>query len=292
VTRPKAIEIPTINGACRRRDRVFARAPGAGIAVRSAGAITEIEIVGEIGADVTLPAFREKLRAAGEVKLTINSPGGDAFTGLAIFNSAVAHPAPVNVEIIGVAASAASIIAMAGDTIHIAQNAHLMVHRSWGLTVGNTQDHAAQAAVLERIDQSMAVTYADRTGRTVADMLAAMTAETWINADEAVEMGFADEVINASAASARFDLSVFANVPDSLRGGSPSRPDTSFESPSDLEQFLHAAGLPRKAAKRVTAGGFGALSKSENQTEALEMHAFAAGVAEMNAVLKQLRVRG
>lgn len=285
--RPYAIDIPAIDGALRRRDRIFARAPGAGVAVRSTGTVTEIEVIGEIGpgADVTLPAFREKLRQApGEVLLTINSPGGDAFTGLAIFNSAVAHPATVTVQIIGVGASAASIVAMAGDEIRIAKNSHIMVHRSWGLTIGNTEDHLAQADVLERVDQSMAATYAERTKQTVPDMLEAMTAETWISADEAIEMGFADSIIDASKAAARFDLSIYANTPQSLRGETAA--PLILDSRGDLERLLHGAGLSREASKRVAAGGYPALSKSEDEAE---INAFAAGVAEMNAVLRQLR---
>jgi ATP-dependent Clp protease protease subunit len=199
---------------------------------------------------------------------------------------AVAHPARVDVQIIGVAASSASIIAMAGDRIEIAQNAHVMVHRAWAMTIGDTNHHLDQAAVLERVDQSIASTYADRTGQTVPNMLAAMTAETWMNADEAVEMGFADAIIGASPVTARFDFSIFANAPQSLRGAAPARPEV--ESRADLERLLHSAGLSREASKRIAGGGYGALSKSE---DALEVNAFTAGVAEMNAVLRQLRTR-
>lgn len=286
--RPSPIEIPAVDGALRRRDRIFARAPGAGLSARHVGTTTEIEIVGEIGAraDVTVSGFRSKLsQAAGAVKLVINSPGGSAWDGVAIFNSAVAHPGPVAVEIIGVAASAASIVAMAADAgaLAIAKNAQVMIHRSWGLTVGNAADHEEQAKVLARIDRAMAETYAARTGQTVDELLEAMAATTWMTAEEARDFGFVDSIIGEEASAARFDLSIYDNTPADLTTGS-SRP--LIQSRSDLERLLHDAGLSREASRRVAAGGYSTLTGKNDEPE---FNAFATQLAEVNAVLAQLR---
>lgn len=281
--RPQPIVLPSFDAASRR-ERIFARAPGAGVSARAVGAVTEIEVIGEIGFDVTVSAFREKLRGAGDVLLTINSPGGIATDGVAIFNSATSHAGHVRVEIIGIAASAASIIAMAGDEVAIASNAHLMIHRSWGLTIGNSVDHRESVELLERIDRSMAETYARRTGGDVGEILSLMDSTTWFTGEEAVEAGFADATIEDAAVSAQFDLSVYGNAPAALRRSTnaPMR----VESRSELERLLHSAGLSREASKRVAAGGYPALSKSGVD----EIERFAERVAAFNSQLAERRM--
>jgi ATP-dependent protease ClpP protease subunit len=132
------------------------------------------------------------------LRIDINSPGGLAYDGVAIYNELVSHNAPITVLITGIAASAASIIAMAGDKIRIAENGSLMIHRSWGAAVGNQQVMREVADLLEKLDQQIASTYAARTGRTVAKMLQFMDATldgTTFSGREAVEEGFADELL-------------------------------------------------------------------------------------------------
>jgi ATP-dependent Clp protease, protease subunit len=134
------------------------------------------------------------LRAIGEkdVVLAINSPGGDVFEGIAIYNLFREHKGKVSVKVMGLAASAASVIAMAGDEILMGQGAMMMIHNSWGVTVGNQFDHEASRDVLMAIDNAMGGIYAARSGldaKVVADMLAK---DTWMSAAQAVEKGFAD----------------------------------------------------------------------------------------------------
>jgi ATP-dependent protease ClpP protease subunit len=133
-----------------------------------------------------------------KVNVRINSPGGLAWDGIAIYNELVQHDSRVEVTIEGMAGSAASIIAMAGDHIKIAENGQFFVHRAWALAVGNTTVMLDAAEFLDRLDQAIAATYAARTGRTPAKMLALMEGKvdgTIFTGQEAVDEKFADEVI-------------------------------------------------------------------------------------------------
>lgn len=163
----------------------------------------EVYIYEEIGQDfwtgsgITAKGFAEQLDALGPVDsitVRINSPGGSVFDGNAIYNALVRHPAKVKVEIDGIAASAASYIAMAGDEINIAENGMVMVHRAHGGCMGNCQDMIEMADVLEKLDGSIAKIYADRTNRKLDTWLAKMDAETWFTADEAVKERLADSI--------------------------------------------------------------------------------------------------
>jgi len=136
------------------------------------------------------------LRAIGErpVTLDINSPGGDVFEGLAIFSVLLDHPAEVHVRVKGLAASAASVVAMAGDTLEMGVGSFLMIHNCWGVVVGNHNDLRAAADTFAEFDDAMAGIYADRAGMKRADVQALMDDETYIGADRAVELGFAQSV--------------------------------------------------------------------------------------------------
>jgi ATP-dependent Clp protease protease subunit len=167
------------------------------IELRAAASGTEILLYDEIGYwGVTAKDFTRTLAeaGAGPITLRINSPGGDVFDGLAIYN-AVRSRGGVSVVIDGLAASMASIIMLAGNTTAIQESAMVMIHRAWGFTIGNAVDHAAQAAVLEKIDGQMAGIYAAKTGKPEDQMIAAMSAETWLNSTEARDMGLIDTVL-------------------------------------------------------------------------------------------------
>lgn len=148
-----------------------------------------------------------------EILLRINSPGGRGFDAIAIYNLLIKRPERVIVEIEGLAASAASIIAMAGDEIHISENALMMIHDAVIPTFGNEADHVKTADVLNKLDAQIAVTYAKRSGMKPEDVRTAMDEETWYTADEAVAAGLADKVSPAKEVDAHFDLSMFHNVP-------------------------------------------------------------------------------
>lgn len=128
----------------------------------------------------------------------INSPGGDVFDGLAIYNALKAHKASITCVVDGLAASAASFIALAGDTVSIHESAMMMIHRAWGVAIGNQADMADMVTVLGKIDAQLAGIYAKQTGKSVEDMLALMTGEsdgTWFTAQEAADLNLIDEIV-------------------------------------------------------------------------------------------------
>ena len=147
-----------------------------------------------------------------EIRLHINSPGGDVFDGVAIVNALRAHSARVVAVVDGIAASAASFIAAAADETLMAPNSELMIHDAWGLCVGNAAEMQQMAEMLDHISDNIASIYAAKAGGTVADWRAAMAKETWYSAEEAVAAGLADAVQELAApvaAQNRHDLSIF-----------------------------------------------------------------------------------
>lgn len=165
----------------------------------------EILLYDEIGFwGVTAKEFATKLAAisAPTITVRINSPGGDVFDGLAIYSSLVAHPAKINTVVEGLAASAASFIMLAGDTVTMAENSFAMIHRAWGLAIGNAIDLRTLASTLDKIDGQLAEMYAKKTGKSKDDMTALMDAETWFTAAEAKDCGLCDVVLGADDAAA------------------------------------------------------------------------------------------
>lgn len=176
----------------------------AGVRALSGGdnVITMFDIIGEdfwSGGGITAKGVAAQLRAIGDrpVEVQINSPGGDMFEGIAIYNVLREHPQPITVKIMGMAASAASIIAMAGDTIEIGAASFVMIHNCWVMAVGNRHDMAETAEWLEPFDQAMADVYAARTGSTAAQCAKWMDAETYMSGSLAVDRGFADSLLPA-----------------------------------------------------------------------------------------------
>lgn len=243
----------------QRADRpYFARATGRTFGVQAADGVTEIDLYDEIGFwGVTAQDFRQQLRSvqSSTIRLRINSPGGDVFDGIAMHNDLLAHPANVEIEVTGLAASAASLVAMAGDTVTMASNAFMMVHNAWGLVIGNRHDMRAQADVLEQIDGALADTYVARTGLGRATVVSLMDDETWIGAEDAVEQGFADRTSDGNDAQARYDLTGFKNVPTALpQLGQQVEPPAT---PRDLERVLRDAGYSRSQAKAAATRALG-----------------------------------
>lgn len=150
------------------------------------------------GTGVTAKMVGAVLRNIGakDVTVNVNSPGGDFFEGVAIYNLLREHKAKVTVRVMGLAASAASVIAMAGDEILMGDGAFLMIHNAWAVAIGNRHDMADAAERLAPFDAAMAGVYASRTGMSEADAAALMDKETWIGAAQAVEDGFATGLID------------------------------------------------------------------------------------------------
>ncbi|WP_275269123.1 head maturation protease, ClpP-related [Pantoea ananatis] len=163
-----------------------------------------ISVFDVIGADwygdgVTASRIAAALRSIGgaDVTVNINSPGGDMFEGLAIYNLLREYEGKVTVKVLGLAASAASIIAMAGDEVQIGRGAFLMIHNCWVYAMGNRHDLQQIATDMEPFDKAMNDIYGARTGLDTDTIDAMMDAETYIGGSDAVEKGFADRLLAA-----------------------------------------------------------------------------------------------
>lgn len=201
-------------------------------AVRQDG-VLEMLVYEEIGMDywsgegITAKMFKQQLDNAGiysGILVRINSPGGDAFEGVAIGNLLKSTGKTIDVAVDGIAASAASIIAMCGKTITMANNAMMMIHDAWTWGVGNSKEFAKLADTLGKIDGAIAQTYVDRTGKDMSDIRALMDAETWMSAADCLKDGFCTAIAKedseadaALAMASRFKaLARYQKVPQAL----------------------------------------------------------------------------
>lgn len=145
----------------------------------------------------------------GDVDLHINSGGGDIFEGTAIYNAFKNHNGRITTYVDGLAASAASFIAMVGDEVIVEDNATMMIHDGWGFTIGDEQDHLDAAGVLGKLSDTIAGMYAQKAGGTKDEWRKLMRQEVWYNADEAIAAKLADRKASGTAVENRFDLSIF-----------------------------------------------------------------------------------
>lgn len=153
--------------------------------------------------DVTPKMFREQLgQHPGAVTVRINSPGGDVSAGVSIYNMLNEHDGEVTVKVDGMAASIASLIAMAGDKIIMLPGAMMMVHLPWTFAAGNSEDMSQVVEMLEKTGESMVPIYAARTGLSEDRINELLKAETWMTAQDAVDLGFADEAVEAKTSLA------------------------------------------------------------------------------------------
>ncbi|WP_241507904.1 head maturation protease, ClpP-related [Pseudomonas aeruginosa] len=178
----------------------------------------------EIGVwGITALQFARDLKAMGDltkINLHIHSPGGDVFEGTAIYNLLRNHPASVDVYIDGLAASMASVIAMAGDTIYMPENAMMMVHKPWGIQGGDADDMRRYAELLDKVEDTLVMAYANKTGKSADDIKALLKEETWMNGREAVAAGFADQLTEPLRAAAHLSskrMQEFAHMPEALK---------------------------------------------------------------------------
>lgn len=185
----------------------------------------EIYIYGVIGSDwfgegVTAKMVADDLKALGKVKtidVRINSEGGDVFQGKAIYALLVENKASINVKIDGLAASAASFIAMAGNSIEIAEGAFVMIHDAYGVSFGRAEDMRAYADLLDTVNKTIRDVYGARTKQSDEKIKKWMSDETWFTAEDAVKHGFADKMtenLKVAACVSRPDR--FKHVPTAL----------------------------------------------------------------------------
>ncbi len=188
------------------------------IRARDTGA--EVLIYDEIGAyGVSAKGFLAELGALPDdraIDLRLNSPGGSVFDAVAIYNALSRHAGMVTVWIDGIAASAASYVAMAGDEIVMPENAFLMIHDPSALVMGTAADMRDMAGTLDKIASSMLRGYASRSGKPEEEIAALLAAETWFDAAEALEAGLATRLAEPVRIAAAFDISQFRNAPPAL----------------------------------------------------------------------------
>jgi ATP-dependent Clp protease protease subunit len=285
------MKLPEIPNAVRSRisfdlaEKAAARwNPSVQAAAENDNTISVLDVIGEdwwTGEGVTAKRISAALRKIGAdkpVTVNVNSPGGDLFEGLAIYNILREHQGEVTVKVLGMAASAASIIAMAGDRVEIARAGFFMIHNTWAVAVGNRNDLREFADFLEPFDDAMADIYASHTGAKAADMQALMDAETWISGSQAIEDGFADALLPA----------------DQVQEDARAHADR--VAAHQIDKGLAKAGVPRSERRRLmkefkssmqTAAGTGTPESAGDMRNAVGLIAIAAHAANLEPIFSE-----
>ena len=202
-----------------------------------------IAIHDEIGLwGVSAKDFIQELQAieAKSINLSINSPGGSVFDGLAMYNAIKGHPAKVNGSVLGIAASAASFVLMASDTITMPEDAFLMIHNPWTMAVGDSEEMRSAADMLDQIQETLLNIYERRTGSERVDLAEMMSSETWLNSEMALEKNFIDSIsekVDVAAKAKGFDR-YFKSMP--VDSAAPQVED--IQNIKDFERHLRDAG--------------------------------------------------
>lgn len=207
----------------------------------------DIYLYGELGPSywglIDASSIVDALPKSGDVTLHINSPGGDVFEGVAIYNRLRKYKGgSVRVEIDALAASAASLVAMAGQEIEIAENAMMMLHDPWVVTAGNAAELRKMTDTLDQVAASLAKTYAGRTGLELEEVQSMMAEETWMDAATAVELGFATSLAPRLNIAACLRDGMFEYVPDQIAARA-TRQVTPELSPELSRRRIAIAGL-------------------------------------------------
>ncbi|MBF9670788.1 Clp protease ClpP [Streptococcus pseudopneumoniae] len=186
----------------------------------------QIKIKGAIISNDSIPMYQEAQKEYTALKdiqipfpdrpleVIINSGGGDVFTGSEIYSILKNHKGHVTVKIVGVCASAASMVAMAGDTVEMSPTGLLMIHNAMGWTFGNTQEHEKQIKSLEEANDSIAKAYQNKTGLPLSEIRDLMKAETWFSCDKAIKYGFVDKEMFVNSISQSMVASVVQHLPE------------------------------------------------------------------------------
>lgn len=204
------------------------------------------------------------------IHVRINSPGGSVFDGIAIFNALKEHKAKVVTHVDALAASIASVIALAGDEVEMADNAMFMIHNAWILAIGDAAELRKTADLLDKIsDASIVRTYAAKTGADEDQIREWMNEETWFTAEEAKDEGFIDVIAARSESQAKVDpaiLAQFKRAPAALLAAAPAT-----QPPQSIREFETAlrekCGFSHAAARAIAAGGFKAPSDPRDEDE-------------------------
>ncbi|MCQ4629915.1 Clp protease ClpP [Shinella sp. CPCC 100929] len=242
-----------------------------------------LDLFGVVGEDFTPTTVRAALPYSGDITVTINSGGGIAVDGSAIYNILAAHRGKVHVEIIGIAASAASLIAMAGDTITMLDGSILMIHEPMNITIGDSAAHQKTVEQLEAHAVAYARVYGKRAGITETAARTIMKAETWYTPDEAVAARFATAVADRRAAP-------FAYVDEKYEARMQAVHARAAASPRGLKKVAEAKeSWARVVAAMNKSMGFAPAVKPEEAKPKVELTGWAKIVAEQNAFARRHR---
>ncbi len=206
------------------------------------------DVIGEdwwTGGGFTAKRMAAALRSLGKgpVTVSINSPGGDMFEGIAMYSMLREHPGEVTIKVMGLAASAASIIAMGGDQVQIARPAFLMIHNCWLGVAGNRHELREVADQIEPFDAAMADVYAARTGEPIEAMAKLMDRESWIGGSAAVDQGFADALLDSEEVKkgeGKTQAAAVRRLESALRASGMSKSDAM----TLISEFKSSAGDP------------------------------------------------
>jgi ATP-dependent Clp protease protease subunit len=229
------------------------RAQNAATRIEAADGEATVYVYDPIGSyyGVDPKRFAQDLAAieASTINLRINSPGGDVFAARAMKTALEAHGAKIVAHVDGLAASAASFLMLAAEDIVIAPGAFVMIHDPWSLAIGNAADMRKSADLLDKVAASLVDDYVGRTGKDADQVKAWMAEETWFDADEALEHGFASRKAEkaAKAAAKAFNLAAYAKVPAALKAPKPSN-DNFAAMAAEHARYEARLGLIERAA--------------------------------------------
>lgn len=224
----------------------------------------EVFLYGDIGGwlgGVTAEDFAKELAGIDveTIDVRLNSGGGSVFEGQAIYNALSRHPAKINVHVDGLAASIASVIAMAGDTINITEGSHIMIHKPWSMAIGDSESMRKEADVLDSLESGIVDIYEARTNKSRKQLENWMAAETWFKGQEAVDSGFADAVTPAKRKKNSLNsniLNCYSNTPEEIL----LHQNVVTQNVREVENLLREVGglsisQAKKAANLVCNGG-------------------------------------
>lgn len=244
-----------------------------------------IAILDEIGLwGISAAQFIADVKALGnpeETDLTIHSPGGNVLDGLAMYNVLEAMTGKIYAKVLGIAASAASFVLMAADHIEMPEDSFLMIHNTHGGAYGKSDDLREMADLMDKLQGSIVNIYQKRTGINAEKLTEMMAAETWMSANEALVLGFADSVTNAIGVAAKADNfdKYFKEMPfDSAKNTAPI-----IENIRDLEKALRDAGHSKNSAMETIAKLKASIQRdAKNDADSQQLSALSARLARMS----------
>ena len=265
--------------------------------IRARASGTEVLIYDEIGAyGVTAKGFLAELGALPDdaaIDLRLNSPGGSVFDAVAIYNALKRHEGEITVWIDGIAASAASYIAMAGDTIIMPENAFLMIHDPSGLVMGTAEDMRSTAEALDKVKGSLIQGYAAKSGKADEEIAALMADETWLDTKDALALGFIDRIAEPVKLAASFDVARFRNAPPEVVEAA-SEPDEPVATEPQTEGVADAntQADPEHPASEAPSHDAGDVTMVDTATVRAEAIAHARAVIDLCRLAGQPQMAG